>query len=81
MLCVGVGRNQQSEKRKENKEGNTEVRLPKHQTYSISPHIVIDSSTIVYIARQLYTHSKNVSLLCFLYTKGGIRFSLGKYSP
>lgn len=42
------------------------------KTLSISPYIVTDSSTIVYIARQLYTHSKNVSLLCFLYTKGGL---------
>lgn len=40
-----------------------------------------DSATIVHIARQLCTHSKNVSLLCFLYTKGGLCFSLGKYSP
>lgn len=28
-----------------------------------------DNSPIVSIARQLYTHSKNVSLLCSLYTK------------
>lgn len=51
------------------------------RTYSISPYIVSDSSTIVFRARQLYTHSRNVSLLCFLYTKGGLWLPLGKYSP
>lgn len=76
-----MGRNQQSEKHRKIKREEHRLGRPKLQTYSISPHIVIDSSTIVYIARQLYTHSKNVSLLCFLYTKGGIYFSLGKYSP
>lgn len=49
--------------------------------WSSFSHSLTDSYTIVYIARQLYTHSKNVSLLCFLYTKGDLCFSLGKYSP
>lgn len=50
---------------------HTNVRLAqapdRTETYSISPYVVTDSSTIVHIARQLYTYSKNVSLLCFLH--------------
>lgn len=72
MLCVTVEKQVEGEKGKEGKV---------KEKNSFSPYTVTDSSPIVYLARQLYTHSKNVSLLCFHNTKGGLCFSLGKYRP
>lgn len=41
----------------------------------------IATFTIVFTARQLNTHSKNVSLLCFLCTKGGLTSLLVNTDP
>ncbi|MEQ2249846.1 hypothetical protein ILYODFUR_033711 [Ilyodon furcidens] len=65
MLCAeAVPGNQQGDK---SDVGKTKRAL----TYdSITSHTVSESPTIVHIARQLYTHSRNVSVLCFSVHKG-----------
>lgn len=59
--------NRESFKTIEDKAGSFSTKL---DLYHVSSYC--DNTTIVYIARQLYTHSKNVSMLCFLYTKGSL---------